>query len=414
MKRPSLLALSLIGNLMLAVIFLLARKNGPTTQPDQSGRPFSSAHGFETTPLPVAKQAPPARLPWDSIASADYRQYLANLRAVGCPDWLVRDILVTDIDDLYKKKYRTEPAAPVPWQAADQNRQTVRSQSAQKIALRREKRTLVQSLLGYEWENYAELIWQQDLLTSLTLGFLPDDKASQAFTLKNEYNETAQHIREDANYILIAEDRKQLQSLYEKYLGELSRQLDASEYDELQLRAQQSFLLANDLHFDGVNLSQLELREIIRYSKSVRDLALNEFVPDHPLSEAEQATRNAAFAIQLQNLLGPQRFADYQRAQDFNFREIFAFSQQNHLPPTVAVQVYESRRNASEQADEIQKDASLSADERATALAVLKAATMNSISSALGGSYQDYLAGSGQWLEVFAQPPQMQAQSQPQ
>ncbi len=38
-----------------------------------------------------------ARPPWSLIESDDYHQYAENLRAIGCPDKTVRDILVADI-----------------------------------------------------------------------------------------------------------------------------------------------------------------------------------------------------------------------------------------------------------------------------------------------------------------------------
>jgi hypothetical protein len=47
-------------------------------------------------------------------------------------------------------------------------------------------------------------------------------------------------------------------------------------------------------------------------------------------------------------------------------------------------------------------------------LVVLKAATMNAVSSALGGSYQNYLQGPGQWLGVLAQPPETQTETKTQ
>ena len=127
-------------------------------------------------------------------------------------------------------------------------------------------------------------------------------------------------------------------------------------------------------------------------------------------NEAQQNAQAANFTAQVKNLLGAEQFADYQRAQDGNFREIFAFSQQNNLPKQAAIAVYDSRQMASQQAAEIQNDGTLSADERATALEVLKAATRSHIASALGGSFQDYLAGPGQWIETLVPPPaQMQA-----
>ena len=414
MKQPGFLAISLIGNLVLVAAFLVVRHGSTPGTAAPALAPAPAPIPKIVPALPVAKGTPVPVVPWRLIASADYRQYVANLRAVGCPDWLVRDIIVADIDDLYNQKSRTDPVYFAPWQGADQRREATRTRSAKLYALRQEKRTLVKSLLGYEWENYGEEVWDQDLATSLTMGFMPDDKAVQVLSLKDQYAHAAQDVREDANFILIDDDRARLQSLYDGFESDLSQLLDPSQLDELQLRAQQSFLTANDIHFDGVTISDGELRELVRMSKGFRDIARSDFVPDHPVSDTDEAGRNAAFETQVKSLLGSERFAGYQRAQDPNFREIFAFSQQNSLPPSAAVKVYESRQNASEQADEIQKDGSLSPGERAAALVVLKAATMNTISSALGGSYQDYLQGPGQWLGALTPSPEMQTTNQTQ
>lgn len=411
--RSSFLAISMMGNLVLVAVFLAVRHGSMPPGTAAPAPATSTAATPKTAPAwPATKGTPAPVVPWRLIASADYRQYIANLRAVGCPEWLVRDIIVADIDDLYEQKSRTDPVYFAPWQGADQRRKTARSRSVKLDALRQEKRALVKSLLGYEWENYGEEVWNQDLRTSLTFGFLPDDKATQVLSLKDKYTEAAQNVREDANFILIDEDRARLQTLYEEFGAETSRLLSPSELDELQLRAQQGFLLANDINFDGVTISREELREMVRLSRSFKDMAREEFVPDRPLTEAKQLRQKTAFEAQVKQLLGPKRFADYQRAQDSNFREIFAFSQQNNLPPSAAVKVYESRLNASEQADEIQNDGSLSAGERAAALAVLKAATMNTISSALGGSYQDFLQGPGQWLGALTPSPETQTTNQ--
>src|SRR4029078_4829838 len=38
---------------------------------------------------------------WNQIESADYREYIKNLRSVGCPEATIRDIIITDIMRLY-------------------------------------------------------------------------------------------------------------------------------------------------------------------------------------------------------------------------------------------------------------------------------------------------------------------------
>jgi hypothetical protein len=41
---------------------------------------------------------------WSQLESTDYRQYIANLRAVGCPEVTLRDIIMTDVMRLYAQR----------------------------------------------------------------------------------------------------------------------------------------------------------------------------------------------------------------------------------------------------------------------------------------------------------------------
>jgi hypothetical protein len=410
MKPRGFFIASLICNLVLATAWIVQWQGSAAKLNAPSPATSLPATLEAAKPFPSATETPGTVVPWRLIESADYHQYIANLRTVGCPEWLIRDIIVAAIDDSYQQKNKSDAGSSAPWLGADQRRKASRSRSAEQFALRLEKRALVKSLLGYEWDSHANEVWNQDLLTSLMWGFLPDDKVATVLFFKDKYAEAEQAIREDANFILIDEDRARLRALYAELEADLSRQLDAPELDELQLRAQQGFLLFNDINFDGVTISRDELRELVRLSKPFKDMARDEFVPNPPPPEAEQARRQAAFEAQVKALLGPGRFADYQRAQDFKFRETFEFTERNQLPQAAAIRVYEARRNAEAQLNEIQKDGTLSPEERAAALTVLKAATMNTISSALGGSYHNYLEGPGQWLDALVQPPEPQTQ----
>ena len=38
---------------------------------------------------------------WEAVEAPDYKQYIANLRAVGCPEQTIRDIIITDLDRTY-------------------------------------------------------------------------------------------------------------------------------------------------------------------------------------------------------------------------------------------------------------------------------------------------------------------------
>ncbi|HLX69014.1 MAG TPA: hypothetical protein VKV04_05230 [Verrucomicrobiae bacterium] len=395
MKLPRLLILSVACNVALAIVFLTARpKTAPNSpSPSAIAAPVVSK---KAAPVPAATPIPTTIVPWRQIESADYRQYIASLRAVDCPEWLVRQIIVADIDDLYRQRAQPEPLQFNPWQAAEERSRVARNRSARLTALRQEKLALVKSLLGCECENIADKIWSQDLSSTFTLGFLPDEKAARVLLLENQFADTAQKIREDAHFILLDEDQKKLQSLYEGFQTALAGELDPAQLEEFQLRAQQRFLIANDIHFDAVPVTSGEVREIVGFSKSVKDMAREGF--DEPPSEAGLASRMDAFNAQVKSVLGAARFVDYERAQHIDFRETLDFAQRSHLPPDAAVRVYELRENTGRQAAEIRDDTNMSAEERAAALVLLRSAAMKNVASAFGDNCQDYLSSSGQWL----------------
>jgi hypothetical protein len=372
--------------------------------------PAANEGATSASPIPSTPNLPSTHS-WQMIESKDFAQYAANLRAVGCPEWVVRDVIVAGIDRFYHGSIKLAPAYSPPWQNADRRRADSRVQAGRQSELESEQQALIKASLGYEWDNRDEEIWNQAIVSSLIFGFLPDEKVSQVTALDEKYAHAAESIRTDVHGILIDEDRARLQLLYQSLTAEKSRLLDPVELDELQLRVQAAgYFAAYEFHLDGVAVNDTDLKEITGYSEAVKDMAKERFVEERNMTEAERARRQAAFEQQIETLLGPARSVDYRRAQDINFRETYGFIQQNNLPKTAAIGVYEARRTAEDQLREIAADTSLSPTEQATALSVLKAATANSISARLGGAYQNYLAGPGQWLENLAVPPQSQTQ----
>ena len=401
MRLSRLMIVSVACNVALAIVFLHGRNRIRPDLPPAATRALVVARSAAPV-VALAAPVPTPIVPWRRIESADYRQYIANLRGAECPEWLVRQIIVADIDDLYRQRARVEPLQFNPWKSLDGRRAAARNRADRLITQRREKMALVKSLLGCDCENIADKIWSQDLFPTFTLGFLPDEKAARVLFLGDEYSDATEKIREEAHFILLDEDQAKLKSLYDAFQEVLASELDAAQLEELQLRAQQYFLIANDIHFDGVNVTSGELREIVSLSKSVKDMAREGFVSNESLSEAERASRMDAFNAQVKNVLGVARFADYERAQHFDFREILDFARRSNLPKDAAVRVYELRENTGRQATEIREDASMSPEERVAALMILRSAALKNIASVFGDNCQSYLSSSGQWLNDIA------------
>ncbi|MGB7748023.1 MAG: hypothetical protein WBN75_12120 [Verrucomicrobiia bacterium] len=407
MKAKRVLILSLIGNLALAATLIILWRGSPAMLETQASTPEVSSTALE--PSRTAIQTPAASkltLSWRTIESDDYRQYVANLRAVGCPEWVVRDVIAAAVDGLYLQKSKTNFVASPPWAGASRRRSDAIAQSAIFSASRAEKQALLQELLGYEWNIRADDLWNQNYTASLMLGFLSDEKEIQVAALVEKYKGMAGNIRA-ANVVLIDEDMARLQELYHGLVAETSRMVNSWELGELEARVQAFYILpGDDIHFDGVAINGTELREIARASKILKNEVRNQFLGDENLSEQEQARREADFLRQVEKLLSPGQFADFQRAQDEHFREIYHFTQDHNVSKDTADKIYETRRAAEDEAGRVAADNQLSAEDKAAALDALKTTTANAISSTLGDAAADYLEGPGQWLENLAAPRQ--------
>lgn len=123
------LKLSLFANVVLlsAVALLLLRSQTPESARPATAEPVA-------TYQPAVPEEPSASsgmgtFSWRQIESSDYRTYLANLRAVGCPDQTVADIIKADVHSLYSHKRSelgiSETADSGPWSALEERRVVV-------------------------------------------------------------------------------------------------------------------------------------------------------------------------------------------------------------------------------------------------------------------------------------------------
>jgi hypothetical protein len=417
MKLRRFLILSFVLNLALAatwIVLVLRRQSSPPAAaiPTANSTP-ATAPAAASTPR-VATVVSNTPFDWSMIESDDYHQYVANLRSADCPERTVRDIIVADIDDFYATKKRMPPPASPLWQNLDRRRAADLAQRVKESALQNEKLKLIKEVLGYEWEDRADELWDGDFGLGKFLGFLPDAKALRLTALVERYVGQAKDIKEAANNILIEEDRLRLRALYDGLVNEVSQLLTPTEREELELRIQaKGFLEDGDgIRWDGVGINTGQLREFVRLSKGFQDTWRNDFLGVRESSKDEQARRKAEFEQQVERVFGPAHFAEYRRAQDAGFRETWAFMQEQSLPFASAIRIYDIRRAAEEQAAGLKADNSLSLEERTAALAVVKATSTGKISGALGQTSQEYLETRAQWLENLSVAPETRTKNQ--
>lgn len=172
---PLLVGLSLLLNLYLAV-HLLNRKPPAQTSTETSGAVASVSMPAPAIGPAIADTAAPAievafpAFHWSEIESTDYRQYIANLRALGVPEQVIRDIIVADVNQIYTKRAREIlPQRTTEYWQKYVNQNPDPKQMEQLIALGKEYAALLQELLGAR-------IGRQELIDTLYLQVHGDEQ----------------------------------------------------------------------------------------------------------------------------------------------------------------------------------------------------------------------------------------------
>lgn len=307
---------------------------------------------------------------WAQIESADYRVYLANLRALGCPEATVRDILIADVNDLFavRVKALVDEVTGRFWQLIirqDDFTKMVDEKETQLRALRHERDEIFTALFGSsnpraEEDERTSAAAQREHWERLA-DFLPVEKRAQFAAAKEELERAwRDYLRTPGQQTGAQQQakRKELVAAHEQALREW---LTPDELDELRLRQSPAASLPHQLV--GLDLSE----------ELVQAVAKIQFTPS-----AQPAD------VQIRELLGPDGYAAFQRATDSRYKPLFLVSQRLELPDATAAQAYAIRRQAEDAASRLRDNQALSAEERQARLQAISAETKQSLATALG------------------------------
>lgn len=98
------------------------------------GQPRNHTHPIVRSPPQLAlvhtaaanAPAPPLQFSWRQIESTDYRTYVANLRAIDCPEQTIADIIRADVHGLYLQKRKgfgmDQQFSSGPWSTREEKR----------------------------------------------------------------------------------------------------------------------------------------------------------------------------------------------------------------------------------------------------------------------------------------------------
>jgi hypothetical protein len=346
-------------------------------------------------------------LSWRALESTNYFVFIENLRAFSCPEETIRDIIITDVAKLYgrlRAQQRAKYPAPKFWQTFNPlggPAEPVELQ--QKLrALDREQRQLIRELLGVElrWElaKYSGEAESQERNYS----FLSPDKQAQVRAMSEHFDELEEDLYLQSRGWMLDGDMEALRQLQRQRRDELTSLLSAEELEEYELRFSET---SNNMRsqMSGFQPNEEEFRRIFRLQRTFdQDFDQAFGLRDEAAQEAKARSQEQAQEVlsgEIQKVLGPARFAEYQRAQDGDYRALLQLGERLDMPVEVANRVYNMKQAAERVKYQVESNPNFTDEQRAQIVAAIARETARSVQASMGNqAYKVYQDNGGHWL----------------
>jgi len=391
-----LIAASLTANAaLLAVVAIRA----PSVFRMGSSGPGAGARPPAAAPAPtsVTPDGPGSARTWPAIGTGDLKAQAGRLRAAGFPPNIVRAILREQLNELFAPR-RRELAAQFGSRPYWSTRfDTWDSKTMAGLnSIDKEQAKMLKDVLGADAEPNDAL---SDAVRQNRSGSLAPEKYARVQAILSDYNELRNEIYTSAQGgPMLPEDQEKLAYLGKEQQADIAASLSPDELFDYQVRnSPTAGALRHTLH--AFNPTEDEFRAIFRVQQAF-DQQYGSTGPLSPEQQRERQAHQADVAAQIQDILGPDRFAEYKRDTDPAYQQVSRLVERLDLPPTAAQQVVALQDDINKRADAIRKDQSLAAADRSSQLAALADEATSKVAAVLGDrGLAAYKQSGGWWIQ---------------
>lgn len=329
----------------------------------------------------------PRLLSWRDLESEDYPTYIANLRAFGCPEATLQDIIVADVNELFAARRLAEVPNPRrEWWRSEPDPELVRQAETRRAELESERRALLATLLGPDWETRRLTALAEESRNPLDgeiLGALSPEARRQVREIEQRHARRLQELRTTAEAGETNSDAD-LARLEREWRAELARVLTPEQLEEYLLRySSGAERLRAELR--GFNATPEEFRALYRARERLAEqLDALAAGPGSPADAKQLAALAREFERTLEQTLGPARYAHYRLLQDPLFRQTRQTAERLGVEPEKLIPLYRVNQFAAEERQRLLQDPALSEEDRDRELAELYTAHLASLRQLLG------------------------------
>jgi hypothetical protein len=416
MKTWPVIGCSLLLNAILAAAIVLSvKKSPPLAQAPVAAAPVSGM--IPLSPPPV-KSSPSPGLPfqWSRIASEDLKIYRDNLRAIGCPELTVREIIRAVINEDFRTRRRNlldsfqghywgmvlrGELVKRQWLPRTDWGQTLTSLAA-------ERQQLISDVLGRDALTTEAGRQAQMADREQKFSWLSPEKRARMIELQEKYQQQladwAASLGSRADGAPTPEDEAARQKFQQDFDNAEKQLLTPEELAQLHLRESDVANWAASL--PGFNPTEDEWRSLTGLRSQFE--ASQNALADPDLTDAQRTAQQTElqsnFVSSVQAALGPDRFAQYQLANNDQYQALHNVTQRYGLSDSVAAQGLNVQQTAQAAADQVRANSNLSPQEQQDALNAIQKETEKNMGQILGaGVLSTYKEYGGDWITGLSQ-----------
>jgi hypothetical protein len=341
---------------------------------------------------------------WSQLESTNYQEYIANLRAVGCPERTVKDIILTDVMRLYAQRrgqFYHNGRPFVYWETDEKGKlkqPQIEERDQQLAAIDKELPAVLRELLGLNYEREVNKYFVDVDEDDDRLAFLSEDKRSQALSLRDEFEGKRERILYNIqNGKPSAAEIEELRQVDQSQDEALAQALSPEEKEEYELSMSPT---ADQLREQliGFNPTQQEFRTLFAQQKAIDDAYEFEDTSDATVSAMKASDEAQMLASFKESLIG-DRVAQFERAHDPEYQSLTLLSARYDLPGDAPATLLDMRQAAEEEKAKLLSNKDVPPERVDAALEAIQAETEKAVRATLGDQAFAQYAPSAAWIK---------------
>jgi hypothetical protein len=341
---------------------------------------------------------------WSQIESPDYREYIANLRAVGCPESTLKDIILTDVMRLYAQRrgqYYHNGRPFKYWETNDKRKlkqPQIEERDRQLAAIDKDLPAVLRELLGINYERELNKYFVDTDEDDNRLSFLSEDKRSQILSLREQFEGKRELIRYNAlNGTLSPAEVEQLRQIDQLQDEALAQVLGPQEKAQYELSTSPAAERLRQ-QLIGFNPTEEEFRALYDKQKAIDEAYEFQDTNDATVLAAKTADE-AQMMKEFQGNLAGERVGQFERSQNPEYQNLTLLSQRYDLPAAAADTLLDMRQAVEEERQKLLSNKDIPPERVEVALAAMRAETEKTARQTLGDRAFEQYAQTAAWLK---------------